>query len=136
MAAEKGRLFILKVGDGLTVETFTTLVGRSNSLAINNELVDVTDKSSNGSKELLDGEGVTAFSMSASGVFKNSATEILVQGYATAKSIQNYEIIFENGSKYSGPFIVSSLEFAGEYNGETTYSLSLEGAGAITFTAV
>jgi TP901-1 family phage major tail protein len=34
-----------------------------------------------------------------------------------------------------GAFQIASLEFAGEYNGEVTYELALESAGALTFTA-
>ena len=32
--------------------------------------------------------------------------------------------------------MVASLEYAGEYNGEVTYSVTLESSGAITFSAV
>ena len=35
----------------------------------------------------------------------------------------------------AGPFQITSLEFAGEHNGEVTYDLSLESAGELTFTA-
>ena len=37
--------------------------------------------------------------------------------------------------KIDGAFQIVSLEFAGEHNGEVTYELSLESAGALTFTA-
>jgi TP901-1 family phage major tail protein len=32
--------------------------------------------------------------------------------------------------------MVASLEYAGEYNGEVTYSLTLESAGAVVFATV
>jgi predicted secreted protein len=32
--------------------------------------------------------------------------------------------------------MVASLEYAGEYNGEVTYSVTLESSGAITFATV
>jgi TP901-1 family phage major tail protein len=35
-----------------------------------------------------------------------------------------------------GPFQIASLEFAGEHNGEVTFDLSLESAGALTFAAL
>ena len=34
-----------------------------------------------------------------------------------------------------GLFQISSLEFSGEHNGEVTFDLSLESAGALTFAA-
>ena len=33
----------------------------------------------------------------------------------------------------SGTFQITSLEYAGEYNGEVTYSLTLESSGYVTF---
>jgi TP901-1 family phage major tail protein len=33
-----------------------------------------------------------------------------------------------------GPFQITSLEIAGEHNGEVTYDMSLESAGELTFT--
>jgi TP901-1 family phage major tail protein len=35
-----------------------------------------------------------------------------------------------------GLFQISSLEFSGEHNGEVTFDLALESAGALTFTAM
>lgn len=136
MAAEKGSAFVLKVGDGATDEAFTTVGGmRTTGLTINNESVDVTDKDSAGKRELLAAAGVQSLSVSGSGVFKDSASEGTLQGYALADSIDNYEIVFADGDKYSGAFQISSLEYTGEYNGARMYSITLESSGAITFTA-
>ena len=56
MAVEKGRAFLLKIGDGGGPETFDVVGGmRSTSLRINNETVDVTNKTSGGWRELLSG---------------------------------------------------------------------------------
>ncbi|MEM9643111.1 MAG: phage tail tube protein, partial [Pseudomonadota bacterium] len=35
-----------------------------------------------------------------------------------------------------GPFQVTSLEYAGQLNGEATYELSLASAGSLSFTAI
>jgi TP901-1 family phage major tail protein len=35
-----------------------------------------------------------------------------------------------------GPFQIASLEFAGEHNGEVTFDVALESAGALAFTAM
>jgi len=137
MAAEKGRAFLIKRGDGTTVEVFTTIAGlRSTSLTINNEMVDITSKDSAGVRTLLADAGVASVTVSGSGIFTDSATEILIQTSAIAMSLDNYEIIFESGDKFSGAYQVTSLERAGEHNGEVTYSLTLESSGAITFAAV
>ena len=137
MAAEKGRAFLIKRGDGATTEVFTTIAGmRSTSLTINNEMVDITSKDSAGVRTLLADGGVASVTVSGSGVFTDSATEVLIQTSALAMTLDNYEILFESGDKFSGAYQVTSLERAGEHNGEVTYSLTLESSGAITFTAV
>jgi len=137
MAAEKGRAFLIKRGDGATSETFTTIAGlRSTGLTINNEMVDITNKDSAGFRTLLADAGVSSVSVSGSGVFTDTATEILVQTSAIDMTLDNYEIIFESGDKFSGPYQVTSYERSGEHNGEVAYSLTLESSGTITFTAV
>lgn len=135
MAAEKGRAFVLKIGDGATTEIYSTIGGmRATSLSINNELVDVTNKSSGGWREILGGAGTRAIAVSGSGVFTDSAAEAAFRGKVLTAAVSNYEIVFESGDRFRGPFFAASLEFAGDHNGERTYSLRLESAGAVSFT--
>lgn len=134
MAIEKGRAFLLKIGDGAQPEQFTVVGGmRSTSLRINNEMVDVTHKMSGGWRELLSGAGIRHISLSGGGIFTNSDSETLLQAKALASSVDNYEIVFESGAKFSGAFQVSSLEYAGDYNGERTYALGLESSGVVSY---
>lgn len=137
MAAEKGRLFIIKRGDGTTVETFTTIAAlRSTSFSINGEMVDITNKDSSGARLLLAEAGVSSVAVSGSGVFTDTANELLLSVSALDRTLDNYEILFESGDKYGAAFQVTTLEYAGEFNGERTYSLTLESSGPVTFTAV
>ena len=65
MVAQKGSLFLLKVGDGGGPEVFTTVGGlRTTSFNINNGTVDVTNKDSSGMRELLAGGGIQTMSLS------------------------------------------------------------------------
>ncbi len=137
MAAEKGRAFLLKIGDGGGPEIFDVIGGmRSTSLRINNELVDVTNKTSGGWREILSGAGIRHISLGGSGIFTDSVSEGLLQGKALTSSVDNYEIVFESGDKFSGAFQVTSLEYAGDYNGERTYSIALESSGVVSFVNV
>jgi len=34
---------------------------------------------------------------------------------------------------YAGTFQITSLEYGGEFNGEVTYSITLESSGAVSF---
>lgn len=134
MAAEKGRAFLLKIGDGGAPETFTTIGGmRSTSLSINNEMVDVTHKGSGGWREMLGGAGTRMVAITGAGIFTDSAAERDFQTRVLAASIDRYEAVFESGDKFTGPFLAVSLEYAGDYNGERTYNLRLESAGPVMF---
>ncbi len=136
MAAEKGRAFLLKIGDGQPSESFATVAGmRSTRLSINSELVDITNKDSAGWRELLSDAGIRKVSVSGAGVFTNSQAESDLQGKALAGTIANCRIVFESGDMFAGAFLVSALDYAGEHNGERSYTLSLESSGAIAFVA-
>jgi len=136
MTAEKGRAFILKAGDGGAPETFTAVAGlRTTQISINNEVVDVTNKESGGWRELLAGAGVRTVSVSGTGIFAGSAAEEDIRDRALTASIDNYEIAFESGDRFSGAFQVTALDFSGAYNGARTFTLSLDSSGPVTFVA-
>jgi TP901-1 family phage major tail protein len=140
MAAGKGSSFLLKDNSTGTPATVGGL--RSTSMTINGEAVDITTKDSNAfitsgndkARDLLQGGGVRSMSISASGVFTDSSTENNIRGFAFDGAIQNYDLIFSDGSKISGAFLITSYERAGEFNGEETYSLTLESSNTITYT--
>jgi|TARA_E500000318_G_scaffold51674_2_gene48347 TP901-1 family phage major tail protein len=140
MAAGKGSSFLLKDNSTGTPATIGGL--RSTSMTINGEMVDVTDKDANAfissgndkARILLQGGGVRSMSLSASGVFTDSSTENILRGFAFDGAIQNYDLVFSDGSKISGAFLITSYERAGEFNGEETYSVTLESSNTITYT--
>ena len=140
MAAGKGSSFLLKDNSTGTPATIGGL--RSTSMTINGEAVDITTKDSNAfissgndkARDLLQGGGVRSMTISASGVFTDSSTENILRGFAFDGAIQSYDLIFSDGSKISGAFLVTSYERAGEFNGEETYSVTLESSNTITYT--
>ena len=137
MAAQKGSALLLKIGNAGSPETFTTIGGlRSTSITMNDEAVDVTTKDSSAIRALLANGGVQSTSVSGSGVFTDAASETTLRGKFGASSFSNYQIIVPDFGTYTGAFMVANLEYAGEYNGEVTYSVTLESSGTITFAAV
>ena len=132
MGAEKGSTFLLKVGDGGQPPVFTTVAGmRTTQMSVNGEPVNVTTKDSGGWRELLSGAGVRSVSVAASGIFTGSAQEIRIKTNALAGLIDDYELSFESGEKLRGRFLVSRLDYSGDYNGERNYALSLESSGPV-----
>ena len=133
MAAEKGSAFLLKVGNGATPPVYATVAGlRTTQLSVNGEAVNVTTKDSGGWRELLSGAGTRSVSVAGSGIFTGSAAEGRVKGNALAGIIDDYELSFESGERMQGRFLVTRLDYAGDYNGERTYTLALESSGQVS----
>lgn len=133
--AEKGRAFLLKTTDGVTPVTYVTIAGaRTTGLSINGEAVDITNKDSGGFQELLGGAGTTKFSITGSGVFKNTAMEILLRTRAIAKSLDLYKLFFEDGEVMALTAQCTKVDYKGDHNKEVTYDISLESSGQPTFT--
>ena len=135
MAAQKGLSVLLKVEATPGGATYNAIGGqRVGNLSINNEMVDITNKDSSGRRQLLDGAGVNSLSLSCSGVFLDDTPLSVVRAAALANTQINFKMAFPGGTAivYTGAFLVTKFEFAGEYNGEMTYSIDLESAGAIT----
>lgn len=141
MAKQKGRLMLIKIGDGVTpTEGFTTLCGlRSKTLTINNAEVDVTSADCDAPggplwTEVM--EGVKRVTVSGNGYFKDEANEATLTTLAMSDTpIGNFQIIVPDFGTFEGAFLVSSVEYGGEQEDGVTYSLSLASSGEVTFTA-
>lgn len=132
MAAEKGSAFLLKVGDGGSPVTYATVAGlRTTQLSVTSDTVVITHKGSGGWRELLSGAGIRQISISGAGVFHGSAAEARVRASALAGTLDDYEVRFEGGDGLRGRFQVTRLDYAGDFNGERTYTLTLESSGAV-----
>jgi TP901-1 family phage major tail protein len=136
MGAQSGKDLLIKLdmtGDG----TFGTLAGlRATRLTFNADKVDVTSLESGGWRELLAGAGVRNAALSGSGVFKDDATGERARAIFFAGDTPQFQVIIPSFGVVQGAFQITSVEYAGNYDGEATYSLSLASAGTLTFTAL
>ncbi len=132
MPAEKGSAFLLKVGDGGSPVTYATVAGlRTTQISLTSDTVVITHKGSGGWRELLSGAGIKQVSISGAGVFTGSAAEARLRASALAGTIDDYEVRFESGDGFRGRFQLTRLDYAGDFNGERTYTLTLESSGAV-----
>ena len=132
MAAERGSAFLLKIGDGSTPPGFVTVAGlKTTQLSINGDAVAITNKGSGGWRELLSGAGVRSVSVAASGIFTGSTAEAQVRSLALTGSLEDYQLSFESGERMQGQFVVTRLEYAGDFNGERNYTVALESSGEV-----
>ena len=134
MAAQKGKDLLLKIYDG---SGYTTVAGlRANRLSFNTESVDTTHAESAGRwRELLDGAGIKRAAVAGRGLFKDAASDALMRQTFFDGAVKNFQIVIPDFGTVAGAFQITSLEFAGEHNGEVTYDVSMESAGALTFAA-
>ncbi len=132
MPAQNGSAFLLKIGNGSAPPEYQTVAGlRTTQMTINGDSVVVTHKDSGGWRELLSGAGTRSVSVSAAGIFLGSVAEDAVRAHALAGTIDDYELSFEDGAKLRGRFLVQRLDYAGDFNGERSYTLQLESSGPV-----
>lgn len=134
MTAQKGKDLLLKLdhdGDG----GFATVAGlRSKQLSFNAQAVDITHAdSAERWRELLSGAGVRSASVSGSGLFKDAASDAAIKDVFFAGEIRNWEVVIPDFGIVRGAFQITALEFAGNHDGEVTFDLALESAGALVF---
>jgi len=134
MSAQKGKDLLVKIADG---SSFTTIAGlRSRRISFNAETVDVTHAESvDRWRELLEGAGIKRASIAGRGLFKDESSDALTRQTFFDGAVKTYQIVIPDFGTVQGAFQITTLEFAGEHNGEVTYELSLESAGALSFTA-
>ncbi len=136
MATQNGKDLLIKIdmtGDG----QFETAAGlRATRISFNAETVDVTTLDSQGGwRELLSGAGVKTAAISGSGIFKDENTDERVRQIFFDGVTPNFQMVIPDFGTVEGPFQVTSIEYAGTYNGEATYEIALASAGRIDFTA-
>ena len=137
MAAQQGKALLMKIGDGASPEVFTTIGGmRSNTLTMNDEMVDVTNKDSSGARTILAQGGVNSITVAGSGVFTDAPSETTLKAKFNVSALTNYQFLVPDFGTFTGSFMLTTLEYAGEYNGEVTYSFTFESSGAIVFATV
>ncbi|WP_299559730.1 phage major tail protein, TP901-1 family [uncultured Sulfitobacter sp.] len=134
MAVQAGKDLLVKV-DMTTDGNFETIAGlRATRISFNAEAVDVTSLDSEGGwRELLAGAGVRSAAISGSGVFRDESTDERARQLLFDGLTPDFQIVIPEFGVVEGPFQLTSLEYAGQLNGEATYELSLASAGVLRF---
>jgi TP901-1 family phage major tail protein len=132
MASQRGKDMLLKFWDGVS---FVTVAGlRSKRIGFNAQTVDITDSQSAGRwRELLDGAGIQRASVSASGVFKDAASDELVRQTFFDGAVTAIQLVIPDFGTIEGGFQITALDYAGSHDGEVTFDIALESGSALTF---
>lgn len=133
-----GRLILVKRGDGASPESFTTVAAlRDTTVTLTEQTVDTTTKDDAGARGLLSGSIVRSMTVSGTGLFTDDADKQSVYTDFATGTHTNYQIdvvsdATNGGAVYTAAFRITQYEFAGSYDGEANFSLTLESDGAIT----
>ncbi|OCX67044.1 phage major tail protein, TP901-1 family [Thioclava sp. SK-1] len=137
MTAQNGKDLLIKLdltGDG----AFQTIAGlRATRISFNAETVDVTSlESAGGWRELLAGAGVRSAALSGSGVFRDADTDERARQIFFDAEMPQFQVIVPDFGIIEGPFMITSIDYAGSHNGEASYEMAMASAGALAFTAL
>lgn len=138
MAGQKGRDVLIKIGDGGASEAFTTVAGiRAKTISLNARTVDGTSgESAEAWRELIAGAGVKAASVSGAGVFKDAASDAMLREAFFTQAARSFQLIIPDFGTLAGVFLVESLDYAGDHDGEAAFAITLASAGVLSFTAL
>jgi TP901-1 family phage major tail protein len=137
MTAQRGKDLLIKLGDGGSPETFTTVAGlKATTLAFNATTIDITNADSTDMWRELLAAGVKSATISGSGVFRDAASDAALRTAFFNQTLANWQIVIPSFGIVSGPFKLTQLHYEGPYDGEVKLSLTLASAGALSFVAI
>ena len=138
MATQAGQDVLIRLEDGVTPGNFITVAGmRAKTIQLNAGVVDATHTGSAGGwRELLSGAGVKSVRVSGSGVFRDEASDARMREVFMSRTAVTWQLVVPDFAQLTGPFLISQLSYGGDFDGEATFSLTLESAGEIGVTEV
>ena len=107
---------------------------RADSITINNEPIDITDKGDDGWRTLLNDASVRSVEMTVSGLLDGSSLIAASLGVTTAL-FDDYEIRIEGIGTAAGDFFFASMEITANHDGAAEFSASIQSSGIVTWTA-
>lgn len=137
MASQPGKDILLKIANE-TGTSFETIAGlRTKRLSFNAQSVDITDSESAGRwRELLGGSGIRRASITAGGIFKDAASDARARSVFFDGGSPAWQLVIPDFGTVEGPFQITALEYAGNHDGEVTFEIAMESAGALVFGSI
>lgn len=139
MPQEKGRLLLIKIGDGALPEVFANLCGlKARSFNLSANEVDTTIPDCNnpgGAVQATSEPGIVKRAFTGGGAFVSGATQAILMAHVRNGTSFNAEVIVPGDGAYKGSWMVSDFDFSGEMEGSMEFSATFSAAGPLTFTA-
>lgn len=128
MAARSGRKLLIRRGSTPVAKQTT------GSVTINNEMVDITNKTDGEWRLLLADVGVRNVSLTCEGVLDDAVFIAIAVG-AASSLLENYTVLIDGLGTFSGNFMLTNLTLPADQADGIRQTLALESSGAITWTA-
>ena len=129
MAAVVGRKVTLTPSE---VGGVAILGGRSTSITLNSESIDITSNDDGGFRTLLgDDPALQSLDVSLDGVLKDASLLSKIVGATTL--IEGYDLLITGIGTFSGDFYLGSVGITAPTQDATTYAITLQSSGEFTF---
>lgn len=107
---------------------------KADTIKINNEPLDITDKDDSGWRVLLADAGLRSVSCEVKGVIKDNTLLNDIMGDPTSVAIRAGVVTISGLFTLSGNFYLNGVELGAEHDGVATFTATLEGTGTFTVT--
>lgn len=133
MSLHAGKDVLLKLASATDPLTYMSVAGlRMKTIALNARTVDATHADSpEGWRELLGGCGVKTCSITGAGLFTDSEADARIRALFFSQALADWQIIIPDFARFTGPFLIASLDYSGRYDAEAAWSMTLSSAGAL-----
>lgn len=139
MPQHKGRLLLVKIGDGASPEVFANVCGiqtRSFNLSATEVDTTIPDCENPGNAVVRTAEpGIVNRTFSGSGKFVSGATSDILMDHVNAATVFNAQVVVPGLGEYEGSWMISEFEFSGEMEGNMDFNATFVAAGPLEFTA-
>lgn len=139
MPQEKGRLLLIKIGDGASPEVFSNICGiQTRSFNMSASEIDTTipDCENPGNAVVRTAEpGIVNRTFTGSGKFVSGANADLLLDHVMDATTFNAQVVVPGLGTFEGVWMVSEFEFSGEMEGNMDFSATFVAAGPLTFEA-
>lgn len=137
MSGQRGRDVLIKLSDGETPEGFVTVAGiRSTEFELSAASIDGTAADSpEGWRELVPDAGLKQARVNGRGVFKDATSDERMRSLFFTGVLTTWQLTVPGLGTLTGPLHIKSLKWGGSHDGEATFAIELESAGALSFEA-
>jgi|TARA_R100000789_G_scaffold90199_1_gene87622 predicted secreted protein len=122
------------IEDSPAAGTYTIIGGQNqHSITLNNNSIDITNKSSASFREIMDTEGIQSIDLTMDITYNTDSKYVLLRGYAGTKTIALYRIIIGALGNLDFAAAISSFGETSPDGDKLSNSITLQSSGTITW---